>query len=177
MTDTTDPSGPAAGVPSATSADPGADDLAKLVRDALRAELDQVLPHVVSALKRQEAVAALTHRLEKAETRLAERQSRPLIAGLRRALTTVRRLQFDTDAKSAILAELEALIVGAGYTEFGEIGEPFDPRRQEALSGDLPAEGGVVAEVLEPGLETLGEVVVPARVRIGRNPDERGAPQ
>ena len=157
--------------------EPCFDDIAERIRSALRHELDVVVPHVVDALKRQDAVAALTQRLDAAEMRLAERQKRPLIAGLRRVLTTVRRLNFDDRAKAAILAELEALLVGAGYVEFGEAGQPFDPRRHDAISGDTAAGGGVVAEVLEPGLETLGEVVVPARVRIAEHHHERGIPQ
>jgi hypothetical protein len=152
------------------------DDTAELIRGVLRAELDVVLPHVVRALKQQDAVAALTQRLDAAEKRLAERQNRPLIAGVRRVLTTVRRLEFDEQAKAAILAELEGLLVGAGYTEFGDEGEAFDPRRHDAISGDVAAGGGMVAEVLEPGLETLGEVVVPARVRIA-NHHKRGMGQ
>jgi hypothetical protein len=153
--------------PSAAREEPYAGDTAQLIRGALRDELDAVLPHVVNALKRQDAVTALNQRLDVAEKRLGERQKRPLIAGLRRVLTTVRRLEFDHHAKAAILADLEGLLVGAGYTEFGEVGEAFDPHRHDVLSGDAPAGGAVVLEVLEPGLETLGEIVVPARVRIG----------
>ena len=137
------------------------------VRLAVRAELDEVLPHVVSALKRHDAVADLTRRLDDAEKRLAERGSRPLVAGVRRALNTIRKLDFEGEVKGAIVGELERLLVGAGYAEFGEIGEPFDPARHDAIAGASDTGEPAVLQVFEPGLETLGEIVAPARVRVG----------
>jgi molecular chaperone GrpE len=154
------------------------------VADAVRAELDQVLPHLVTALKRHDAVADLSQRLDRAEKRLADRGQRPLVGQIRRVLTTVRRLDFDPAAKSAILAELEHVLVGSGYTEFGEAGEPFDPTRHEPLAGaddEVVAplgDASIVAEVYEPGLETLGDVIAKAKVRIGPvDSKERNAEQ
>ncbi len=140
--------------------------------EAIRAELDQVLPHVVTALKRQDAVAELRHRLDVAEKRLAERQQRPFVAGVRRVLVMVRLLDFEPDAKEAIATELERVLVGAGYEEFGEAGEVFDPRRHEVVGEVGEQSDATVAEVLEPGLETLGEVVVRAKVRVGEAEEE-----
>ncbi|HEX8084488.1 MAG TPA: hypothetical protein VF529_09380 [Solirubrobacteraceae bacterium] len=161
------------------SADPHPEQNASLeeqVRAAIRTELDEVLPHVVAALKRNDAFDDLAKRLDRAEKRLAERQQRPLVSGLRRAIANVRRYEFDPDVKAAILADLEGLLVGAGYTEFGEVGEPFDAGRHEPIAGSAPEGGAVVVEVFEPGLETLGETVVPAKVRIAAgaatNPDD-----
>lgn len=148
---------------------PDADALAETLRAAVRSELDEVVPHVVTALKRHDAVAGLTERLDRAERRLGERERRPLVAGVRRVLAMVRRMDFEPAARDAVLAELEALLVGAGYTEFGETGEPFDTDRHEAIDGSAPEGGAHVAEVLDPGLETLGEVVVRARVRVAGN--------
>lgn len=140
--------------------------------EAIRAELDQVLPHVVTALKRQDAVAELRHRLDVAEKRLAERQQRPFVAGVRRVLVMVRRLDFEPDAKEAIATELERVLVGAGYEEFGEEGEVFDPRRHEVVGETAEQSDATVTEVLEPGLETLGEIVVRAKVRVGEAEEE-----
>jgi hypothetical protein len=134
--------------------------------EAVRHEFDQVVPHVVAALKRQDGVAELRRRLDLAEKRLAEREQRPLIGGLRRVLTQVRNLDFEPKAKEAITMELERLLSGAGYQEFGETGEPFDPGRHEALAGEAPEGSATVVAVLEPGLETLGETVVRAKVRV-----------
>jgi hypothetical protein len=135
--------------------------------EAVRQEFDQVLPHIVTALKRQDSVAELRRRLDVAEQRLAEREQRPLIGGLRRVLAQVRKLDFEPKAKEAITMELERLLSGAGYQEFGESGEPFDPRRHEALAGEAPEGSAMVLSVLEPGLETLGEIVVRAKVEVG----------
>jgi hypothetical protein len=134
--------------------------------EAVRQEFDQVLPHIVTALKRQDGVAELRRRMDVAEKRLAEREQRPLIGGLRRVLTQVRKLDFEPKAKEAITMELERLLSGAGYQEFGETGEPFDPGRHEALAGEAPEGSAAVVAVLEPGLETLGEIVVRARVEV-----------
>lgn len=138
---------------------------------ALRHELDEVLPHVVNALKRHDGVAELRRRLDVAEKRLADREQRPLVAGVRRVLGIVRRLDFDTDAKEAISSELERILVGAGYQEFGEVGEAFDPERHEAVAGEAAEGSAVVAELFEPGLETLGEVVARAKVSVTSGAD------
>lgn len=148
--------------------------LAEIVGTAVRAELDQVVPHVVAALKRDAAVKDLADRLNSAERRLGEREQRPLVSGIRRVLGLVRRMDFEPAARETLLSELEQLLVGAGYAEFGETGEPFDPARHEALDGSASPTTAVIAEVLDPGLETLGEVVVRARVRVadGSTPQE-----
>lgn len=140
--------------------------LAESVVAAVRAELDGVLPHVVRALKANEGVGALVARLDTAERRLAERDRRPLIARIHRLLSLVRRLDLPADAKDTLLAEIEGILVGAGFNEFGEIGEPFSAERHEVIDGEASAGDPVVAEVFEPGLETLGEIVIPARVRV-----------
>jgi len=134
---------------------------------AIRHELDQVLPHVVTALKRHDGVAELRRRLDVAEKRLADREQRPLVNGVRRVLGIVRRLDFEPDAKEAISSELERVLVGAGYEEFGEVGEAFDPQRHEVVDGSAEEGQAVVTELHEPGLETLGEVVARAKVSVG----------
>lgn len=131
-----------------------------------------MLPHVVTALKRHDAVDDLSNRLDAAERRLAERDRRPLVAGLRRVLSLVRRLEFDPETKAAIGAELERVLVGAGYVEFGEAGEAFDPDRHEVVEGEAEDGAAVVRKLFEPGLETLGDVVVRAKVRVGTAEEE-----
>jgi hypothetical protein len=133
---------------------------------AVRHEFDQVLPHIVTALKRQDGVAELSRRLDVAEKQLAAREQRPLVASLKRVLTKVRGLDFEPDAKETITMELEQLLIGAGYVEFGEVGEPFDPERHEAIGGEAPEGSPVVVVLRDLGLETLGEIVVRARVEV-----------
>lgn len=149
--------------PEPPSPEPAAEDQ---LPAAVRHEFDQVLPHVVTALKRHDGVAELRRRLDEAEKRLADREQRPLVAGLRRVLAIVRRLDFDPAAKEAIASELERVLVGAGYQEFGEVGETFDPQRHEPIAGEAEQGSAVVTELLEPGLETLGEVVARAKVSV-----------
>jgi hypothetical protein len=140
---------------------------------AVRHEFDQVLPHIVTALKREDGVAELRRRLDLAEKRLADRNQRPLVRGLRQVLMLVRSLDFEPDPKEAITMELERVLVGAGYEEFGEVGEGFDPARHQALSGEAPTGAPIVTGLLEPGLETLGEVVVRAKVEVASEGESR----
>jgi hypothetical protein len=136
------------------------------IESAVRAEMDQVVPHLVSALKRNDGVTELARRLDVAERRLADRDQRPVIARVHRLLGVVRRFDMPVEVRDAITEELVDTLRGAGYTEFGAVDEPFDPGRHEALDGSAAGGAPVVAEVFEPGLETLGEIVVRARVRV-----------
>jgi molecular chaperone GrpE len=140
---------------------------AESVRAAVREEFDEVVPHLVAALKRNDGVADLVRRLDDAERRLGARDQRPLVARLYRLVGLVRRLDLPDDVRQMLLDELLDVLRGAGYSEFGAVGEPFDPLRHQALDADVIAGAAVVASVYEPGLETLGEVVTPARVRVG----------
>jgi hypothetical protein len=140
---------------------------------AVRHEFDQVLPHLVTALKRDDGVAELRRRLDLAEKRLADRNQRPLIRGLRQVLILVRSLDFEPDPKEAITVELERVLLGAGYEEFGEVGEGFDPARHVALGGEAPIGAPIITNLLEPGLETLGEVVVRAKVEVASKGESR----
>lgn len=142
------------------------------MRAAVREELDEVVPHIVAALKRNDGVADLVRRLDDAERRLAARDQRPLIARLYRLVGLVRRLDLPDEVREMLLDELLDVLRGAGYSEFGAVGEPFDPVRHQALDAGALDGAAVVAGVYEPGLETLGEVVIPARVRVGADVPE-----
>lgn len=174
QTATAHPLGDTPSVPHAGPADP-LQSLSDGVCAAVREELDEVLPHVVNALKANDAARALAERLQVAERQLSERSNRPLVAGIRKVLRTARRLDYDSDAKDTLVGELEQLLIGAGYTEFGEVGERFVPGRHQALDGQAPGTAVIVAEIFEPGLETLGEIIVPAQVKVGSAPDANQA--
>jgi len=137
------------------------------MRAAVREELDEVVPHLIAALKRNDGVADLVRRLDDAERRLAARDQRPIVSRLYRLVGLVRRLDLPDEVREMLLEELLDVLRGAGYSEFGAVGEPFDPVRHQALDADVIDGAAVVAGVYEPGLETLGEVVTPARVRVG----------
>jgi hypothetical protein len=141
--------------------------LAGEVRQAIREELDQVLPHLLGALKRDRAFDALTARLQETERRLEAHRERPMAVAVHRVLCQLRRLAFDGDARAALDAELVKVLAEAGFEEFGAVGERFDPVRHEALAG--AAEGGraVVVELYATGLGCFGQVVKAAQVRVG----------
>ncbi len=73
------------------------------------------------------------------------------------------------DGFAGIVKQLEGAFAGFGLTGIGEVGEPFDPMRHEALGTD-PIDDilkdDTVSAVLEQGY-TLGDTVLrPARVRV-----------
>jgi len=56
-----------------------------------------------------------------------------------------------------------------GLTRIGEIGEPFDPHRHEAISilpASLPDQDGTVAAVAIPGYEFGSQLLRPAQVQV-----------
>ncbi len=59
-----------------------------------------------------------------------------------------------------------ALLEESGVSEIAAEGEPFDPRRHEAI-GRQPGPEGVVVAVAERGFEAGSQVVRPARVVVG----------
>jgi molecular chaperone GrpE (heat shock protein) len=140
--------------------------IAQEVRQALREELDEVMPHLLAALKRDRAFDALADRLRDAEHRLKARRERPVAVALLRMLHRLRHLDFDPAAKQALDEELVGVLATAGYEEFGAVGEPFDPDRHQALAGETSQGRGVIVEVYASGLACLGEVASPAQVRV-----------
>lgn len=168
---TSDVSGaaPARGAPTSPTTDLAA--LGEQVA-ALRRDVDTMLPHVVSALTRDEAHEALVARLDAAERRLEARSVQPLALAVARLLHDVRRLD-RRDLKSApqhlqhVEDELSSILRRHGFEEFGAVGEPFHQHRHLALSGRVAEDGGgVVADVVTRGLAFGEDVVTRAEVRV-----------
>jgi molecular chaperone GrpE len=72
---------------------------------------------------------------------------------------------------AAIAEKLEQTLTRFGLTRFGEVGEPFDPMRHEALmhtQAELPegADTTTVVTVLQPGYRAGDQVIRPARVAV-----------
>jgi molecular chaperone GrpE (heat shock protein) len=143
---------------------------ADAIRQAVHDELDQVMPHLVIALKRDRAFSALEERLRVAERRLEARRERPVAVELLRVLHRLRHLDFDLAVKAALDQELVGVLAKAGYEEIGEVGEPFDPVRHQALDGATSDGRGSVVELYATGLACSGEVTVPAQVRVAAEP-------
>ncbi len=72
---------------------------------------------------------------------------------------------------ASIAEKLEQTLTRFGLTRFGDVGEPFDPMRHEALmhtQADLPegATETTVVTVLQPGYRAGDQVIRPARVAV-----------
>jgi molecular chaperone GrpE len=70
---------------------------------------------------------------------------------------------------SGITKQLEAGFTKLGLTQFGAIGETFDPALHEALGSDTAEnaeEEGKITALLEPGYKMGERVIRPAKVRV-----------
>jgi hypothetical protein len=141
-------------------------DATSVVREAVRAEFDQVVPHLVAALKRDRAFDDLTRRLADTERRLDARRDRPLAVAVHRLLQRVRRLSMEPETRSALDAEIVATLGRAGFGEFGAVGDTFDPDLHDPIAGRTDGGKGTVAEVLASGLASYRDVVIRAQVRV-----------
>jgi len=70
-----------------------------------------------------------------------------------------------------IADKLQATLSKLGLTEFGSVGEPFDPMHHEALmhiEAEVPegAEGTTIVQVMQPGYRLGDRMVRPARVAV-----------
>jgi hypothetical protein len=149
-----------------TGAAQEAPDLAGLVRSAVRDELDELLPHVLAAVKRDRAFDELSERLSKAERLLATRRERPLAVAVHRFLSRLRHLDFDQAVKDSLAGELVKILADAGFTETGQVGEDYDPDRHDALAGRAVDGKGTVSAVDASGLASFRDVVVRAQVHV-----------
>lgn len=70
----------------------------------------------------------------------------------------------------AIRAQFDAALKTLGVERFESLGEPFDPRRHQAIAQD--GDGDTVTEELQPGY-TLGDTILrPAMVKVGHAPSK-----
>lgn len=153
-------------------------DFEQLATD-LRKDLERVAAAVTPLLARQHAEAQA--RMRVLETRLRNRQERPLIVLLANLLTDVRRLRSAADVKEHVEQTLSDALVKAGYQEMGSPGDQFDPDWHEPVSGSA-SRSGVVTHVYTRGLACFGDVIIKAKVDVGpavhteAEPVEQGEP-
>lgn len=163
--------------PAASAAPDGlALEVAEVVRAAVHAEFDPILPHLVHALDRNKAFDDLNDRLRTAERRIAARQERPLVAAVHRLLDRVRHFDFDEAVKSAIEADLVQILGDAGYRETGQVGEAYDPARHEAIEGQAIDGTAWVATVYTRGLSCFDDVIFRAKVQVAPDSSTRTWP-
>lgn len=136
------------------------------IRAAVHAEFDEVLPHVVAALRRNNAFDEINDRLRAAERRIEARQERPVIIGVHRVLDRTRHLDFDQAIRQALEDDLTAILTQAGYEETGRVGEDYDPARHDAIDGRALDGKAVITKVYAHGLGSFGDVVIRAKVEI-----------
>jgi len=70
---------------------------------------------------------------------------------------------------AGIVKQLEGAVAKLNLTQFGEVGEKFDPVMHEALGQDPTEheeEDDVITAILEPGWKSGDHVVRPAKVRV-----------
>jgi hypothetical protein len=140
--------------------------IAEAVREAVHDEFDQVLHHVVEALRRNNAFDELSDRLRTAELRLETRRERPLVAAVYRLLDHLRHLVFDRSVKDVLDAEIVKMLTEAGFEETGRTGEAYDPALHEAIGGRSEGGRATVVRVDTRGLSSFGDVVFRAKVQI-----------
>jgi hypothetical protein len=156
----------AAAPASAPDPDPMVLQMAQVIGDSVRAQLDEVLPHVVTAIRQNHAFDELNTRLSRAERRLETRRERPLVVALHGLLIRLRHLEFDPEIKGSLDAELVKILQDAGFDEIGRTGEQFDLERHDALGGRTSRGKGTVTAVYATGLSSFGDVIVRAQVEV-----------
>jgi hypothetical protein len=140
--------------------------VAEAVRTAVHDEFDQVLHHVVEALRRNNAFEELSDRLRASERRLETRRERPLVAAVYRLLDHLRHLDFDQSVKVVLEAEIVQVLNEAGFEETGSVGEAYDPALHEAIGGRSNGGRGTVVKVDTRGLTSFGDVIFRAKVQV-----------
>lgn len=136
----------------------------------LSTALDQVVPHLVATLKRNQAFDSILERLESAEKRLAARNDAPMAAVLLRTMNEIRRMQhLDRETRSTLVKGVGVSLLQSGYEIITpRVGQPYDPNSSDITAGDLATgEADVVLGIDSYGLACLGEVIVPAKVTVG----------
>lgn len=118
-------------------------------------------------------------RIRVLETRLRNRQERPLIIRMANILSDVRRIESAEDVKIHVEETILDVLTSVGYQEMGAEGDQFDPGFHEPLSGSA-GRASVVTRVHRRGLACYGDVIIKAKVDVKPNvaPEaEQGEPQ
>jgi molecular chaperone GrpE (heat shock protein) len=99
------------------------------------------------------------------ETRIRNRQERPLITQIADLLAEIRRLESAEDIKAHVEEALTRTLNSVGYQEMGSPGDQFDPVWHEPVSGSV-GQAGTVARVHRRGLACFGDVIIKAAVEV-----------
>ncbi|HET7014242.1 MAG TPA: nucleotide exchange factor GrpE [Streptosporangiaceae bacterium] len=140
----------------------GQDELFEALRH-LHDEFERLAANVTPLLTTQ--YRSTEQRIRVLETRLRNRQERPLIVQIANLLSDVRRLKSGDDVKTHVEEALMHALSSVGYQEMGSAGDQFDPAYHEPLSGST-GQSGVVTRVFSRGLSCYGDVILKAKVEV-----------
>ena len=138
-------------------------------QDLLRQDFERLAAAVTPLLTGQ--YRETERRVRVLETRLRNRQERPLIFRMANLLADVRRLESAEDIKDHVEESMMDTLSSAGYQEYGLAGDRFDPTLHEPLSGSM-GRAAVVTHVHSRGLACYGDVIIKAKVDVEPGPAE-----
>lgn len=133
--------------------------------------LDQLVPHLVSSLKRNQALESILERLDSAEKRLAARQEAPIASVLLRTMNEVLHMkELDAEARTVVVKGVASSLRRSGYDLIvPDPGSPYDHETSEITAADPGASIGpapVVADLDSAGLACLGTTIIKAKVTL-----------
>jgi hypothetical protein len=143
------------------------------VQYQIRADFERLAANVAPLLTKQ--YRETDTRMRVLETRLRNRQERPLIIRMANLLSDVRRIESGEDVKVHAEETLLDILTSAGYQEFGSEGDQFDPGFHEPMSGSAGRES-VVSRVHRRGLACYGDVIIKAKVDVEAVPEPEAEP-
>ena len=132
-------------------------------QELLRRDFERLAAAVTPLLTKQ--YRDTEHRLRILETRIRNRQERPLILHMANLLADVRRLESAEDLKAHVEDSVLQVLISLGYQEMGAKGDQFDPDWHEPVSGSV-GRAGVVSHVYRRGLACHGDVLIKAKVDV-----------
>jgi molecular chaperone GrpE (heat shock protein) len=132
-------------------------------QDLLRQDFERLAAAVTPLLTKQ--YRDTEGRMRVLETRLRNRQERPMILRMANLLADVRRIESAADIKIHVEEAMVEALTSAGYREMGSPGDLFDPDVHEPVSGSM-GRAGIVTRVHCRGLECYGDVIIKAKVDV-----------
>lgn len=142
---------------------PGALDHLSEAQDLLRQDFERLAAALMPLLTKQ--YQDTERRMRVLETRLRNRQERPLIIRMASLLADVRRLESADDIKEHVQDTMLDALTKAGYQEFGSAGDRFDLAFHEPVSGSM-GRAAIVTHVHCRGLACYGDVIIKAKVDV-----------
>lgn len=155
------------------AAAPRVDQEVASVISEMRGDLDRIVPHIISILRRDEE--GHRQRLAELERRSRELPTWPMAVGVHAFAERMRRTEMSPELFESIEVELNALLTAHGFRSFGRVGEAFESDHHEVASSFGRGAGPwVVDEVLVRGLAWMEQVVQRAVVTVSPAQERQG---